>query len=96
VLHTRRQEHSWKTPACLAVAAQSGTVAAPLTADSISLLDPRSGRIRLTLRHPLSQTLRAVGLSPDGHRLIAVGSYVVQVWNLDAAAEQLRRHGMEF
>jgi len=96
VRHFRAQEPTLKTPICLAVAAQSGAIAAALTPDSVSLLDPATGRIRLTLRHPMGHTLRAIGLSPDGTRLIAVGSYIAQVWKLDAVAEELARHGMTF
>lgn len=95
VRHTRRQEPELKTPVAIAVAARDGTIAVPLDAGSVSLLDRRDGRVRLTLRHPLRHDLRAIGLSPDGARLVAVGSYVVQVWKLDAAAAELQRHGME-
>jgi serine/threonine protein kinase/WD40 repeat protein len=96
VPHTRPQEPTLKTPVCLAIAEKSGTLAIPRTPDSISLIDPATGRIRLTLRHPMGHTLRAIGLSPDGTRLIAVGSYIAQVWKLDAAAEELARYGMTY
>jgi WD40 repeat protein len=96
VPHTRRQEPELKTPITIAVAAGNGAIAVPLDAGSVSLIDRRDGRVRLTLRHPFRHDLRAIGLSPDGGRLLAVGSYVVQVWKLDAAAVELRRHGMEF
>ena len=94
--HTRRQEHELKTPVCIAVASQDGTIAAPLDADSVSLIDRRGGRIRLTLRHPLRHDLRAILLSPDGKRLVAVGSYLAMIWKLDVAATELQRHRLEY
>jgi hypothetical protein len=94
VPHTRPQTPLLRTPVCLAVASQSGAVAIPLTEDSVSLLDGKSGRILLTLRHPMNQIVRAIGLSPDGTRLITVGSYVAQVWRLDRIAEELARRAM--
>lgn len=94
--HHRAQEPTLKTPIGLSIAAQSGLIAAASGPSSISLVDAASGRIRLTLRHPLGHTLRGIGLSPDGTRLIAVGSYIAQVWKLDAAAAELARHGMSF
>jgi sugar lactone lactonase YvrE len=94
VPHTRPQTPLLRTPVCLAVASQAGTIAAPLTADSISLLEAKTGRILLTLQHPMHQIVRAIGLSPDGTRLITVGSYVAQVWRLDTVEEELARHAM--
>ena len=75
---------------------KAGLIAASLTPENISLLDAKTGRVRLELRHPMGQTLRAVGLSPDGTRLIAVGSYIAQVWKLDAVVDELKRQGMSF
>ena len=94
--HYRAQEPTLKTPISLAIAEKVGLIAASLTPESISLLDAKTGRVRLELRHPMGQTLRAVGLSPDGTRLIAVGSYIAQVWKLDAVVDELKRQGMSF
>jgi serine/threonine protein kinase/WD40 repeat protein len=94
VPHSRPQTPLLRSPVCIAVAAQSGIIAAPLAPDSVSLLDGKTGRVRLTLRHPMHQIVRAIGLSPDGTRLLAVGSYVVHVWRLDAVAEELAHRGM--
>ncbi len=96
IRHFRMQEPTLKTPISLAIAQKSGLLAAALTVESISLLDPKTGRVRLELQHPMGHTLRAIGLSPDGTRLIAVGSYIAQVWKLDAIADELERHGMTF
>ena len=96
IRHFRAQEPTLKTPISLAIAEKSGLLAAALTPDSISLLEPKTGRVRLELQHPMGHTLRAIGLSPDGTRMIAVGSYIVQVWKLDAVADELERQGMNF
>jgi hypothetical protein len=42
----------------------------------------------------MHQIVRSIGLSPDGTRLITVGSYVAQVWRLDTIEEELTRHSM--
>jgi WD40 repeat protein len=94
VPHTRPQTPLLRTPVCLAVASRSGAIAAPLAVDSVSLLDGKTGRILLTLQHPMHQIVRSIGLSPDGTRLITVGSYVAQVWRLDTIEEELTRHSM--
>ncbi|MES2705637.1 MAG: WD40 repeat domain-containing serine/threonine protein kinase [Verrucomicrobiota bacterium] len=78
----------------LAVATRAGTIAAALTPETVSLLDPGTGRILRTLHHPTNRTIRNFGISPDGTRLAAVGSYLVQLWRLDAVEEELAKHGM--
>lgn len=76
----------------LAVAAGAGTVAATLTPESVSLLDPGTGAVLRTFQHPVNRTVRNFSLSPDGARLAAVGSYLVQLWRLDDVERELTAH----
>lgn len=92
--HSRAQEPTLKTPLSVAIAAGTGTVALLIGPGRICLVDRVTGKARLSLNHPLGQTLRAIGLSPDGTRLVAVGSYVAQVWRLDVLEEALLELGM--
>ncbi len=78
----------------IAVAARTGTIAAALAPETVSLLDPLTGTILRTFRHPTGRTIRGIGISPDGTRLVAAGSYLVQVWRLDAVEEELAKYGM--
>ena len=64
-------------------------LAAALTPDSVSLLDPNTGTVLLTLTHPVTRTIRALDLSPDGTRLCALAGTLAQVWKLDAVDEVL-------
>jgi len=92
--HQRLPQPEHREPVRIAVAATSGTVAAALTPETVSLIDPRTGQILRTFRHPTNRIIRAIGLSPDGARLVAVGSYIVYVWRLDSAEAELGRYGM--
>ncbi|MEO5618750.1 MAG: WD40 repeat domain-containing serine/threonine-protein kinase, partial [Candidatus Eisenbacteria bacterium] len=64
-------QRTGRDPICFAAAASSPRLAAALAPDSISLLDPASGSVFLTLTHPVTRTIRALDLSPDGTRLCA-------------------------
>jgi len=92
--HRRPRDRDTYVPVRIAVAAKSGTVAAALAPESVSLLDLQTGAVRRTFQHPLGRTVRGMGLTPDGARLICIGSHLVQIWDLLAAEEQLRHYGM--
>jgi hypothetical protein len=78
----------------LAAATAAGIIAAPLSADAVSLIDAQTGEVRRTFFHPAGHIVRAVGLSPDGTRLLVVGSYVIQLWRLDVAESELAQSGL--
>ncbi len=93
--HSRPRERDLYAPVRLSVAARSGAVAIALTPESVSLVDPATGRIERTFAHPLGRTVRGIGLDADGTRLVCIGSHLVQIWNLTAAASQLRQFGLD-
>ena len=82
-----------ENPVCMAVAA-SGAFAASLERESVSLIDPATGTVQLTLTHPVRRAVRAFDFSSDGHRLIVFAGHLLQCWRLDAIHALLRENGM--
>lgn len=74
----------------LAAAAASPRLAAALAPDTISLLDPATGAVLLNLSHPVTRTIRALDITPDGTRICALAGTLAQVWKLDAAEDDLK------
>jgi WD40 repeat protein len=93
--HSRPRERDPYAPVRLSVSANTGAIAAALTPESVSLLDPLTGIEQRVFQHPLGRTVRAIGFSPDSTRLVCVGSHLVQIWDLAAAEEELKKFGMD-
>jgi WD40 repeat protein len=61
-----------------------------LSAQTIRLFEPSSGRELATLEAPEPQTLTGLAFSPDGSRLAAVTpTSVVHVWDLRTVRQEL-------
>jgi hypothetical protein len=84
-----------QNPVCMAVAA-SGAFAASLERQSVSLIDPATGAVQLTLTHPLHRAVRAFDFSSDGRSLIVFAGHLLQHWRLDAIHALLRANGMDW
>ena len=78
-----------RDPICFAAAANSPRLAAALAPDSVSLLDAATGAVLLTLTHPVTRTVRALDLSPDGNRLCVLAGTLAQVWSLEAVDTEI-------
>ncbi|MCX6855335.1 MAG: serine/threonine-protein kinase [Verrucomicrobia bacterium] len=74
----------------VSLATAGNLVAATLEPTAITLLDVTTGRPQHTLRHPVQRVIGAVGLSPDGQRLLAVAGGLLQLWRLDEIEKQMR------
>jgi WD40 repeat protein len=83
-----------ENPVCMAVAA-SGAFAASLERESVSLIDPATGAVQLTLTHPARRAVRAFDFSSDSRSLIVFAGHLLQHWRLDAIQALLKANGME-
>lgn len=72
-------------------------IASNLSADTISLLDPRDGREITSLRHPSPHPVSGLAFSSDHSRLavLCIG-HVVQIWDLRRLREELAGRDLDW
>ena len=72
-------------------------LAANLTPETISLIDPSTGREITRLRHPSPHSISGLAFSPDHSRLAALClGHLVQLWDLHRLREELSARSIDW
>lgn len=81
----------------LALTPDGTLLAANLTPETISLIDPATGREITRLRHPSPHSISGLAFSPDHSRLAALClGHLVQLWDLHRLREELSARSIDW